>query len=832
MVDFTKLGKGGANKPPVTLLETFNGLDRQVTHVEPRPSQLKIFKQLDANAGKRDLVVKLNTGGGKTTTGLIYLRHKMQALSEPSVYLVPTVQLAEQVIEEGARVGADVALWPRGEKYPPEDALSGKSVIVCTYDKFFNGKSTFARNDVRLIPGAIVLDDVHAGIEIVRQCFSADLDAETRAELIAILEPDLRTLEPANWTRIELDDPDGLVEVPHWVLATHLEAIRLVLTKNAASGDLSFSWSYLSQVLELCRIVFSGVGASISMDPPALHLVSHYAGAKHRLFMSASIQDGAALIRELDCDPAAAADPIDIPGEGSVGERMVIVPSLADPEFSRDDLATAVKDFVASTNVVVLVPSFHAAKFWEGQGAILATQKNIADAVKTLRAHTKGQFWVFAQRYDGIDLPDAACRILVVDGLPLGEGVTDRMDSELAGGVIGMRGKIANRIEQGLGRAVRSASDYCAVILAGRDLANFVSRRVVLENFSPLVVRQIEIGKEISSAIAESADKPKVVVETIKQCLNRDAGWRSYYAAQIAVPSDHVEALLDNAALHREIAISERAAVRYGSGRDYSTAFGYLQKAANAVRHDRSARAVLKQSASKYLYFVDPISSMELQASAYSDNPSVARPPIQMSKQMRRVTSQGESIAAWLRGFANKNGALVVIDQLRARLVFANSPDSIEAAVQELGAMVGADSSRPEKTLGRGPDNLWEFDDVSFCIEMKSDKVAPLSKADAGQLALSIQWVEQNSLAGVTVKPLVGSNVKVADVAQDFMQGVVVLDQGDFIEVLDRLRKLVVALVAQGPLFSEEAANVQKHLGPMEMLPPQLLQLGAAIRQA
>lgn len=368
MVDFSKLGKGGAVKQPSTMLETFNSLDRQVTHVEPRPSQLKIFEQLDANSNKRDLVVKLNTGGGKTTTGLIYLKHKMQSRGEPGVYLVPTVQLAEQVIEEGRRVGVQVCLWAGGEKYPPEEALSGKSVIVCTYDKFFNGRSTFARSDVRLIPGAIVLDDVHAGIEVVRQSFSAVLPLEVRGELLKILEADLKALEPANWTRIQ-DHPDGLLEVPHWVITSHIDSIRRVLSKHAAEGDLAFAWTYLSATLELCRIVISGDSASIAIDPPALQLVQHYSGAAHRLFMSASIQDGAALIRELDCDPEAAIAPIDIPGEGSVGERMVIVPSLADPDFSREQLAEAVLGFVATTNVVVLVPSFQAAKFWEERGA-------------------------------------------------------------------------------------------------------------------------------------------------------------------------------------------------------------------------------------------------------------------------------------------------------------------------------------------------------------------------------------------------------------------------------------------------------------------------------
>lgn len=831
MVDFSKLGKGGAIKPPTTMLETFNSLDRQVTHVEPRPSQLKIFEQLDSNAEKRDLVVKLNTGGGKTTTGLLYLKHKMQLRGDAGVYLVPTVQLAQQVIDEGRRVGVQVSLWAAREKYPPEDALSGKSVIVCTYDKFFNGKSTFARSDVRLTPGAIVLDDVHAGIEVARQCFSAELSADVREKLIGILESDLKSLEPANWTRIELDDPDGLLEVPHWVLATHIDSVRMLLAKSSEEGDLAFAWPYLSQALELCRLVISGIGASIALDPPALQLIQHYSGAAHRLFMSASIQDGGALIRELDCDPEAATSPIDIPGEGSVGERMVIVPSLADPEFSREQLAEAVKEFVGITNVVVLVPSFHAAKFWEEQGASVANPKTIAHAVNALRDNFKGQFWVFAQRYDGIDLPDAACRLLVIDGLPQGEGLIDRNDGELAGGVIGMRGKIANRVEQGLGRAVRSSSDYCAVLLAGRDLANFVSRKVVLENFSPLTVRQIEIGKEISAAIAESENKPKAVADTIKQCLTRDAGWRQYYATQIALPPENVAGLIENATIKRDIAIAERTALRLGIARNYGTASTMLQQAANLLRVERLARAVLKQSAARNLYLMDPVASMELQAAAYSDNPNVARPPVQMSKISRRVTNQSESIAAWLRGFANKNGALVAIDQLRSRLVFANGPLVVEAAVEELGYLLGAESSRPEKELDRGPDNLWLFDDTAFCIEMKSDKVSSLFKSDAGQLALSVQWVELNIQSGIAIKAVVGSNVSSADVLQDFAVGVVVVDQAGFLEMLDRLRKMVVALISQGPLFSEEPGNVQKHLGPMSLLPAQLLQVGGPVKQ-
>jgi len=145
MVDFNKLASLGQQKLPKTLLETFSRLDRQVSHVELRPSQIKVLELIDERLADRDLVIKLNTGGGKTTIGLLYLKHKLDHLRQPVVYLVPTTQLLTQVVSEGRRIGVPVYPWLAGESYPPEEALSGKGIIVCTYDKFFNGKSTFAR---------------------------------------------------------------------------------------------------------------------------------------------------------------------------------------------------------------------------------------------------------------------------------------------------------------------------------------------------------------------------------------------------------------------------------------------------------------------------------------------------------------------------------------------------------------------------------------------------------------------------------------------------------------------------------------------------------------
>lgn len=113
MVDFSLLSKVPSKSKSRSLLDTFSRLDRKVSHVELRASQVELFRKIDERIDDRDIVLKLTTGGGKTATGLIYLKQKMDQYGEPAVFLVPTTQLAEQVIEEGARIGIQLLTGPQ-----------------------------------------------------------------------------------------------------------------------------------------------------------------------------------------------------------------------------------------------------------------------------------------------------------------------------------------------------------------------------------------------------------------------------------------------------------------------------------------------------------------------------------------------------------------------------------------------------------------------------------------------------------------------------------------------------------------------------------------------
>lgn len=70
-------------------------------------------------------------------------------------------------------------------------------------------------------------------------------------------------------------------------------------------------------------------------------------------------------------------------------------------------------------------------------------------------------------RYDGIDLPDNSCRILVIDGLPNISNMNDKYEHEVVRKSERIQREQIQRIEQGMGRGVRSSNDYCLIYLLG-----------------------------------------------------------------------------------------------------------------------------------------------------------------------------------------------------------------------------------------------------------------------------------------------------------------------------------------------------------------------------
>lgn len=154
-----------------------------------------------------------------------------------------------------------------------------------------------------------------------------------------------------------------------------------------------------------------------------------------------------------------------------IGERLIVVPKIINKDITEFEVRNAIAQKAEDYNVVVLVPSYAMAECWKSLGGIVLNSSNISQGIGLIKNNDKG-LYVFVNRYDGIDLPDDACRIIVVDGLPNISNMNDRYEQEIVRKSKRIQREQIQRIEQGMGRGVRSSNDYCLVYLLGNQLTN------------------------------------------------------------------------------------------------------------------------------------------------------------------------------------------------------------------------------------------------------------------------------------------------------------------------------------------------------------------------
>lgn len=818
MVDFKKLVKKKRDIDFRNLIALFESLDRQTSHIEMRPVQLEALQLLSDRRNERDIVLKISTGTGKTAVGLLYLLCFMEELRKPVVYLCPTRQLVDQVQAEAQKLGINTVTYLAGQPFPHVDGISGKAIIICTYDKLFNAKTTFDRSDVLLRPCAFALDDAHAGVEEIRDSFTVHIsENDLHKRLLKILDKPCRKFKPSVWRDVINLDPNQSMEIPYWIFKPLLPEIDTILGEYADDKDMQFVIPYVRDILRWCRYVVSGAG--IEIIPEVLPVVKSdaYFKANHRLFMSATLADDSVLVRELDCDLSSAQNAVIPSSDKGLGERMVLAPSLVDSSLNREWLMSICKSFAKKIRVVVLSPSEMKAREWEKFGAKVFLGDDVRTAVQKIKNTTANlNFVVFVQRYDGIDLPDNSCRVLVLDGIPLGEGIIDRHDSSLSSLAGGTRNRIIYRIEQGMGRAVRSHADYAVVLLAGSELAHFIAKHEVLSRMNPDTQAQLRLAMDLSKlAIDDSDSKPDhAIIDMMIKCLNRDIGWKQFYNETVRSNDKPKLMTTDHKRLY--MAYAERRAFDAALVNDHSVSVKILREAVNEyVSEDHISKGWYLQRIANYLYDINPGEALEVQRAAYKFNRFMICPPaiIKRPEKIEPLDTY-TNIMKWYKQFENPNGAIANIQELRCHLSFDLSPTVIEQAVCDLAPLLGAQGSRPEKEYGEGPDDLWLWPDLAVVIEAKTQNEDSLHKRDAGQLLLSMEWFKKNYPTRKNFVPLIIAKIATSDRRAGFPSNTRVMIENDVHSLLDSLEQFYRRIISK-PLFAstpESLARIQREL--------------------
>ena len=800
MVDFAQYINVDPSVGPTNPLDIFNSLDRRSSHTALRPVQFEALEALNSRREERDLVLKLSTGAGKTTVALVYLYSRMKEKKRPAVYLCPTIQLAEQVVAEAGCLGIPAVLYPSGQPLPGAEALAGRAIVVCSYDKLFNAKTTFDRDDVGLTPCALVLDDAHSGIQEIRDSFTLKIDTNNiYDELLRILEPSCREYHPGPWGGIRQGDPAANLEIPFWVWTSVLGDVRSILEECRDTKPYVFVWGYLQDHLRWCRCIVSCMGIEIFLDIPAVHLARPYWEAEHRVFMSATLSDDSSLVREIGCSADAARTPILPPSDGGIGERMVLAPSLIDPRLDRKWVMKLCKALSDRVRVAVLSSSEKSAREWEDLGAIVELGNQVSQSVEKLRMG-EVTFVAFAQRYDGVDLPDDSCRILVLDGMPKGSGIAEDHDRSIPGRPGGEFRRWAYRIEQGMGRAVRSHADYAVIILAGPELCNFLAKRDIRELLGAGTRAQLELAEEMVEIAKNSGDRPDAaMIDMVRKCISRDPGWRSFYDMKVRRKTQENPSDLDQSQI--QLAEAEHLAQRSVLQRDPQRSITLLDNAINSINPSDTQLGWLLQRKANYVFEYSQGRALEIQKSAYQKNDRMCPPPAGVT--VRKPPSTGSRTASlilsWYNGFTNSNGTIAQLEELRPRLSFESTPETLEQALSDLSKLFGADGIRPEKQYRRGPDNLWIWPEITWVIEVKHQRNI-LPKEDSGQMLAAMQWFKRFYSEREAI-PIIVSKIITPERDASFPEGTRVLRPDGLNALVSNLRRLLSELVKQEPIF-------------------------------
>lgn len=217
--------------------------------------------------------------------------------------------------------------------------------------------------------------------------------------------------------------------------------------------------------------------------------------------------------------------------------------------------------------------------------------------------------------------------------------------------------------------------------------------------------------------------------------------------------------------------------------------------------------------------------ALELQQRAFADNKNLCRPKVGIPDvQIVLPGSQAQAMVKQLKPFRYKRGYLAEFEDTVALLVPNSSAAQFEAAMAELGTMLGFETSRPEKSYGRGPDLLWLISkDVGLIIEAKSRKNAAnaLTKAQHGQLLVSENWFKETypKMAGVRV----AIHPSVTATKNAVPTGTKALTLGKLDELIGEARQIVTALSESGHPDSELADYCEGLLKKSNITPDRLL---------
>lgn len=458
--DFSHLGSANSSDTVLPPREIFTVLtNKDPKYQYPRDVQAEVWNQWFDRRNEKDIVLRMNTGSGKTVVGLIILKSCLNESKGPAVYITPDQYLVKQVLAEASELGLEVT--------DDKDSLRfrrGKAILVTTIRTLINGQSVFGVGEagIKIKIGSVLIDDAHACLETIESQFTLRLEGGVYAKMLSLFREDLALQSETAVVEVDYSKPGRLMVVPYWAWMNKLSSVvsimhnvSLPIILNAADPysasereAIVFNYPLIKDTLRYCRCVIGEGRVEISPRVIPIAVIPSLSNAGRRIVMSATLGDDGILVSHFDFAPSALTSAITPLTANDIGDRMILVPQELNPEFTDETLKAMLKELSLKRNVVVIVPSNFRANFWSDVAVATLRADNIEDGVERLKREHVGLV-VLVNKYDGIDLPKAACEVLAIDGLPDVRRAIDRVEEGILFGTVQALGRRMQRIEQG-----------------------------------------------------------------------------------------------------------------------------------------------------------------------------------------------------------------------------------------------------------------------------------------------------------------------------------------------------------------------------------------------
>lgn len=815
IIDFSKISFSGSATADLSPSAVFTRIRKSESkYLRPTDEQGGILSEWYGRRNEKDITIKLNTGAGKTLIGLLILQSSMDESISPAVYLVTDKVLQSQVIAEAKEIGISVTDDVNDLKF-----LSGKSIFVAVAHKLFNGRSVFGVGigNKRIEIGAIVIDDAHACLQIAKQQFSVSIPSsdKTYGQLLNLFHPDLEAISKPSALAIANEDTFKWLEVPFYNWKEKISEVLSILA-DAKTSDIDWKYPLMCEHLNFCQCIISGNCIEIGLRHLPVEVIPAFRDAKRRIYMTATLADDGQLVSLINADPASIAKPILPEGVGSIGERLIIAPMEINPRITSEDIVQWAIEYAKRFNVVVLCPSKARAEMAWSQVANIYIGDEVQPIVEKLRREHVGLV-VLVNRYDGIDLPDSACRVLIIDEPPQISGLIERVEMTQIEETHQAEVREIQKIEQGMGRAIRKVDDWCLVILIGGRLSRLTGIPKYQSFFSQATQAQLELSHQITKQVVD--DSPEKIKSALEIILSRDANWINTSKACIAGQRPRKIISIDPSVKYL------RSAFDLACINKFHEAVQQIDTAIIATE-EKMMIGLLMQRKAEYMWQYDKLGAQKLLSAGLTYNRSITPPisgidyrRIDTSKR-EQATAIREKVLSWPEPREFMLDAISILDNL---VWDKDGTNQFEKSIDWLGHHLGFSTQRPDNSFHNGPDNLWALGDGTFfVIECKSGSVSErIKRADIEQLLHSEAWFKE--MYGETTKftPLIIHPSKKLSTDATASSECRIINNEKLIKLRTAAHEFFTAICGQGSVM--EVSKISENINKYSLSPSQFV---------